>query len=1133
MPDLSSVRRKLCPLAAGLALLSASRESGLAASDPVDFLRDVQPIFARHCLSCHGPEKQKNGFRLDVKEVALRGGDTHGIAIRPGNSAESPLIGYVSGTNPELVMPPKGERLAQPEIDVLRRWIDAGAPWSESADSVKAAPHWAFQPLERPLVPAAFAEASSGSKIKRVQRAPQPGATANPIDAFIQQKLAEKGLSLSPRADRRTLIRRLYFNLHGLPAPAAEVNAFVNDPDPRAYEKLVERLLASPRYGERWARHWLDVIAFGETHGFEVNTPRDNAWPYRDYVIRAFNEDKSYPQFIQDQLAGDLTGEDAATGFIVAKAALLPGQIGRDEESIRLARQDELNDMVLGAGSALLGLTISCARCHDHKFDPISQADYYAMQAMFAGVRHGERPLRTSDYEQRKKQADALRNELSAVEAQLTHFEPLANPQATATPEPSPKLNEEKFEPIDADAVRFSIYDANVHPALGLIEPCIDELEVFAVGEPPRNVALASAGAKASASGSQTSEHHKLEHIHDGQYGNSRSWMSNERGRGSVQIDFPRREHIDRIVWARDRKGEYTDRLPARYLIEAGVRDQTGMKWRRVAGTGKGRPAVHPRLTVERFVPVAARRVRFTVLETTSLEPCIDELEIFTAEANPRNVALAANGARASASSSLPGSAIHKLEHVNDGRYGNGRSWISNEPGQGWVEIEFPQTFSINKIVWARDREEKFTDRLPMRYRIEAAREDGAWQLVASSSDRRKYILAAKAAPAYELDDWSGAERARLESLLARHKDLNDRIRKLDFTPVVYAGRFEAKPEMTWRLHRGDPMQRREPVAPAGLEKIGPKLALAADTPEQERRLALARWIADSKNPLTARVLVNRLWHFHFGEGLVNTPSDFGRNGASPSHPELLDWLASEFIARGWSIKEMQRIICSSRTFQQAGSLSFEETPNEATLSRKSKAKLAAQWKKARSIDAGNRLLWRFPARRLEAEAIRDSILAVAGTLDLRMGGPGFSVFKPNDNYVRVYDPKEEFGPGDWRRMIYMTKVRMAQDGTFGAFDCPDAGQIQPKRPRSTTPIQALNLFNSTFVNQQAALFARRLEREAGSEIESQILLAFRSAFAREPWPEEMRASLALAREHGLTSVCRVLFNANEFVQVP
>ena len=334
-------------------------------------------------------------------------------------------------------------------------------------------------------------------------------------------------------------------------------------------------------------------------------------------------------------------------------------------------------------------------------------------------------------------------------------------------------------------------------------------------------------------------------------------------------------------------------------------------------------------------------------------------------------------------------------------------------------------------------------------------------------------------------------------------------------------------------------MQKREVVKPAALGEFGKRIELPEGAPDAERRLALARWIIDPQNPLTARVMVNRLWQHHFGEGLVSTPSDFGKNGARPSHPELLDWLAAEFMApatsvdafnrstvkpidastlrrfnapttHAWSLKHIHRLIVTSATYRQA----------------------SASRPEGIAADATSRLLWRFPPQRLEAEPLRDTILAVSGKLDLKSGGPGFSAFEPNDNYVRVYNPKKEFGPDEWRRMVYMTKVRMQQDATFGAFDCPDGGQIAPKRMRSTTPLQALNLLNSEFMLQQAGFFAARLEKEAGKEVKSQVQLAFRLAFNRAPGPEELKSAQELINQYGLLLFCRAIFNSNEFIFV-
>jgi hypothetical protein len=305
-------------------------------------------------------------------------------------------------------------------------------------------------------------------------------------------------------------------------------------------------------------------------------------------------------------------------------------------------------------------------------------------------------------------------------------------------------------------------------------------------------------------------------------------------------------------------------------------------------------------------------------------------------------------------------------------------------------------------------------------------------------------------------------------------------------------------------------MQPKEIVSPDCLTVLG-TLGLSQDTADQQRRLALAKWIAHRDNPLVARVMVNRVWQHHFGAGLVDTPSDFGVNGAKPSHPELLDWLANRFIEQGWSVKALHRLILTSHSYRQA---------NQTNTS-------------AVEADAQCRLLWRYPSRRLEAEIIRDAILATSGALDLRMRGPGWSAFEPNSNYVRVYEPKETFGPEEWRRAIYMTKVRMRQDGVFGTFDCPDAGQIAPKRARSTTALQALSLFNSQFIVKQAELFAKRIERDSGEDKVAQVSRAFQLAFGREPVEAEAAAAEKLVMQHGLPALCRALFNANEFLFLP
>ncbi len=931
----------LAPWSGGPALWGDEPTLPAAATGPVDFSRDVQPIFAKHCYACHGPEKQESNFRLDQPSSVMRGGDLGEPAVAPGRSAASLLVRVIAGVDENLRMPPEGELLSAEEVGRIRAWIDQGAQWPKTPEEDNAAPlrtdHWSFQPLRSVAAPP--------SSDPRIQ---------NPIDAFLLQRLGEEQLDFSPPAPRADFLRRLYFDMLGLPPSREETHAFLADSHIDAVERLVDQVLASPRYGERWARHWLDVVRFAETSGFETNFERPNAYHYRDYVIDALNDDTPYTQFVREQLAGDAFGADAATGFLVGGAY---DRVKSPDPALTLMqRQDELADMLNTTGTAFLGLTVGCARCHNHKFDPITQRDYYSLQAVFAGVEHGDRVLRSAETGREKQQLAEVEQQLTAVRVALT--------EALALREPvQAKVNEERFPPTEVRWVRFTIHATN-----NGIEPCIDELEVYA----------ASAGAAA-----------------------------------------------------------------------------------------------------------------------------------------PVNVALAAVGAAPTASGTYPGSEIHRLEHIHDGRHGNGRSWISNTRGTGWVQIELAQPTSIDRIVWGRDREEIYQDRVPTDYVIEGALTPGQWQVLATSADRASPGVDAQTAWRERLNALPLPAQAAAKQLLDDFARLQQQRAQLQVAvnAMAYAGVFQ-QPGMTHRLYRGDPMQPREEVPPAAPEVFSTWLSqasLPSDTAEQARRLHLAEWITSEQNPLTARVIVNRLWHYHFGAGLVATPSDFGEMGASPTHPELLDWLAGELIRSGWSLKHLHRLILTSHAYRQSS------IPDAAALAK----------------DAESCLLWRFPPRRLEAEVIRDQMLAVSGVLDLRMHGPGYSAFLPNDNYVRVYEPKETWGPPEWRRMVYMLKVRMDNDAVFGAFDCPDAGQPAPRRTESTTPLQALNLLHSSFVLQQADLFAQRVKREASPEVSSQVNLAFVLALGREPTAEEAAAGVALVEQHGLVELCRVLFNANEFLFVP
>ncbi len=922
-----------------LAFFSTVQSQGdlpAVANRPVDFKKDIEPIFSTHCVRCHGPDKQSSGLRLDDRESALKGGENYVPAIRPKNSSESPLIRLVAGLVPEMKMPQKGEALTLEQIGLLRAWIDQGAQWPEEAKVAKAL-HWSLNPVVRPEVPRV-----ANSHRKEVQ----------PIDAFILAQLQKKRLNLGTPASRGAFVRRIYLVMHGLPPTPEQVRLFVTDKSSDAVAKLVDRVLDSPRYGERWARHWLDVVRFAESNGFETNHERSNAYHYRDYVIQSLNEDKPYNKFVQEQIAGDYWGVDSGTGFLVAGAVDIVKS--PDINLTLMQRQDELADIVNTTGTAFLGLTLGCARCHDHKFDPISQKDFFGIQAVFAGVNFSDRPLR---------------RQLSVTEQ--------------------------------------------------------EERTILGKTRDDQKASLAA-------------------------------------------------------------------------LKQQGLAAQLSSLSRK-----SFRPPVNAQSNEEVFSSIEAKAVRFTILATTGAEPCIDELEIYDSKGT--NVALAKDGTTSSASGTLAGYAIHQLKHINDGLTGNSQSWISSTSGNGWVQLDFLTPRPIQKIVWSRDRSNQFKDRVATDYRITAQLTSGEWKEIVTSQDREPF---GKEDPNGFLSHLPEQEAKLARELQSQLKKSEERFSELSKGTPAWLGSF-SQPKPTHRLYRGDPMQEREVVAPDAVAVLG-TLGLAVDEPEQQRRIKLAEWIVNPRHPLTARVMVNRIWHYIFGTGIVDTPSDFGANGGVPTNTALLDWLADEFVRSGWSIKHIQKLILSSETFGQSSSPRKEGLAN----------------------DAEARLLWRFPPRRLEAEAIRDCILATSGALDFRMGGPGFSLqIKENDNVDR-YFPKEHFTTNEFRRMIYLTRIRQQQDSVFGAFDCPSGNQVIPKRTRSNTPLQALNLLNSNFVLEQSAVLSARLLQTAGSQPKSQVSEAFKLVYGREPDGFESSNSIAMIRDHGLDAFCRALFNTSEFLFV-
>lgn len=1084
-----------------LSLLSSAHVSAL------DFGREIRPLLQKHCIECHGEKKNKADLRLDAKVHAFKGGES-GPTIVPGDSAKSSLFFRIATTDEDERMPPKGEPLSSQQIALIQQWIDSGANWPETAldkaaASDKRLQHWSYQPIAR---------------LSKVDT----------IDSLIQKKLAENKLALNPTADSRALIRRLFYDVVGLPPTPEEVERFVASPSDD--EALVDSLLASPRFGEKWARHWLDVVRFAESDGFETNRARDNAWPYRDYVIESFNNDKPYDQFIREQLAGDALNADAATAFLVGGA--LDRVKSKDPVLTANQRADELHDMVSTTAATFLGLTVNCARCHNHKFDPIAQEDYYAMIAMLQGVQHGERPMRSAKSAESEQHLAKLRSELAPVEAKLAAFQPRAHLGRVIL--------------IDDTSAQTTAID---QPANGKPITYSPGREPGEAEDPGNATRLPNLGESYRYWSAEVGKREDFFTYDPNVSGRFRIWLSwgawtthASDARYILDQDGDLKTTSDQTEIANINQSLFADGKPAipahrcwSGLEDAGIHQLTDKSILLLRSGLKGGPTVadlmafeevlheEPKPTVphlrapvshlaneDHFDVIEAKYLRFTITACSHGEPCIDELEIFTPASKniARTAKVTVSGTYADGTN-----VNHKREHLNDGQYGNTRSWISKQKSGGWAQLEFEKPERIHRIVWSRDRSadkgKHYEDRLALGYRVEVSPDGLAWKPVASSSDRLADVYRKRITAIPTLSEVPTEKAAEVAKFTQQRTRLSDEIQKWITLPKVYAGTF-AQPGPTNRMHRGDPTQPREVVAPAALKQIGKPLALPADTPEQERRLALANWIADPTNPLTARVIVNRLWHYHFGTGLVDTPSDFGINGARPTHPELLDFLASELITHQWSLKHIHKLILMSKTYRQSSAM------NEV----------------AYKADSNARLLWRFPPRRLEAEAVRDAMLLTSGQLDLKMGGPGFDLFEPNDNYVKVYQTKTDYGSAEFRRMVYQSKPRTMLDDFFGAFDCPDAGQPAPKRTSSTTPLQALNLLNSHFAMQQAEAFAHRAIKESGPDVAQQIRRTFELIFQRSPTTEEQTDAIALARSHGLPVLCRALFNSNEFIRL-
>jgi hypothetical protein len=813
-----------------VAFLLAGCALSARAQDAAYFEKEVRPILTQHCFKCHGEGKARGGLRLTSRESLLAGGDSGPVVAldKPETSRLLQAINYRDG----LEMPPDG-KLPQGKIDLLTRWVKAGAPWSPGAGKTAENPrgksgevtaearnYWAYKSVHRPRLPAVRNEAW----------------VRNPIDAFVIAKLQAAGLTPAPPADRVALARRVYYDLLGLPPTPEQVDAFVNDPSPNAYERLIDRLLGSRQYGEKWGRHWLDVVRYAETNGYERDGSKPFAWRYRDYVIKSFNDDKPFDQFIREQLAGDeLADCPTPTGgnrwdpdAIIATGYYRLGLWDDEPADPLQARYDGLDDIVATTGQTFLAMSMNCARCHDHKIDPIPQADYYRLLAFFQDVR----PYSN----------DANVNTTSTVRD-------IAPPEIQARYENSLRQREARM--TELQAAMKKIEDEAIRKM-----PAVDQREA----EGPQRIRI---------------------------------------------IQF---------------------KLPA-YLT-------------------------------------AEQKEEYAKLKK-ELEP------------------------------------------------------LKNKPGP-------PRTLALA---------------------------------------------------------------------------VNNCLVQPPPTHVMIRGNAHAP---------GAPV---EPAFPSVLELPAPKMPNPArESRSSGRRTILANGLASADNPLTGRVLVNRLWQHHFGRGIVPTPNDFGKFGLPPTHPELLDWLADEFVRGGWRIKRMHRLVMLSNTYQMS-------SQGDA---------------KALRDDPSNTLLWRFNMRRLSAEEVRDSLLAVGGRLNPKMGGP--SVYPPIPNEVL----HGQSMPGDgWgkstpeeaaRRSVYVHVKRSLLVPILSQHDQADTDSSCPVRYTTTVPTQALGMLNGEFTNEQASALAERLQREAPDDVEKQVRRAVRLTTGRTVENEELRRDVEFVRSAGLRQYCLMLLNANEFI---
>ena len=984
-------------------------------------------LLAARCLECHSVTERSGGLDLSSSDSLGLGSDSGAVWTQEWQ--ESLLWQVIESGE----MPPKA-KLTVEEKEVFKKWIADGAKLPEqpidrlaiSSDYRAGYDWWAFRPLAQT----------------------KPSTT---IDALVEQKLDREGIAPNAAALPRELIRRLFVDLTGLPPTFQQVQAFQAAPTEEAYAALVDQLLQSPAYGERWARHWLDVVRYGESDGFERNYPRLSSWHYRDWVIDAINRDMPYDRFVQMQIAGDQLqpGKEglAAASFLVS--GVHNTVVGSSDRMKRLALQDELEEKVGTISQTFLGLTAQCARCHEHKYDPISSESYYRLAAAIQGITHGEIDVHDTQHERQRIELEERRqslvvslrelerNALQALETKRSVSEPTAASEPTTISEPTGGSQGERAKaslPIPAYAWNFeNLSDAKLEmedSVRGLRSSLQGNRDTLKGAEQARGLVLDGQTFWQTDPISQNIGEKTLA-----------AWVTvdplDQSGGGVISLQTLDGVVFDAVVFA--------EREPRQWMAGSN-------------GFSRSQPfgGEHE---VEGAVHIA---IRYRADGT---------IEAF------RNGQRYGQAYRTGFQTYTAGGAqfLFGLRHGPTG---------GNRLFRGVIHqaVCFDSALSDEQLKWLAEHREA-------RWNL-----DAAWQ---------------------SLDPKDLAQRDRWKEELRGVDAELDAVRK-QAKQKVYSVVSNSAIGPTHVLMRGDIDRLGSEVRAGGISGLGQVTAdfgLDNKASDGNRRIALANWITEVNRSLLARVIVNRVWHYHFGSGIVETPNDFGFNGSRPSHPELLDYLSQAFLDSGMRLKALHRMIVLSDVYRRSS------TPREDGLAK----------------DAANRFLWRYPIRRLDGESVRDAMLMISGVLRPEQGGPGYVDVDYRDvNGTTYYHPKTEEPAECFRRTIYRFSPRCERVSLLDALDCPDPSSTAPRRAMTTTPLQALSLLNSGFVFQMSDALAHRIEAIFADRDDQEAVVreCFRAILQRDASEEELAKGLELVRQHGLRALARALWNTSEFLVI-